>query len=575
MILFRYILRTLYPFKRYLVALLVVLLIYSTNVFFKTQVIKNLVDYVANASATKDSIGRLIGHFMAALFIELLAFRLQEWCTLRYEPALQNHITTLTFQHTLKHSYRFFQSHFSGSLVANINNMATAIPTMVRIFLYDYVTNFLLILVSLITLWRVSSWCALLVVVWFLLTLFTSMLTTKYALNLANHTAKEEGKLLGYIGDIFSNIIVTRLFSAQPFTLKHLGRLQAAYCQSSQKYGWFTLKFYLFQSIGFQCYQSISILFLIYMHRKNLVTAGDFAMTLSMNLIVTEGLWKLFERMQEFNTLWGKVSQSVHVLLKEPEIQDRSGAIPLIVKSGSISFKEVTFSHSKTTKLFDKETIHIGAKQKVGLAGYSGSGKTTFFKLITRLFDVEQGAILIDGQNISSITQKSLYKAISVVPQECNLFHTTILENIRYGNPHASDSEVTEAAKRACAHEFIEELPYQYKTMVGEGGLNLSGGQRQRIAIARAILKDAPIVLLDEVTANLDVQTENRIYTSLKSLIEDKTALIITHHLDLLKDMDRILVFNKGKIVEDGMHKQLVAKRGLYNALWEMGERKS
>ncbi|AWN81967.1 putative ABC transporter ATP-binding protein [Candidatus Cardinium hertigii] len=157
-----------------------------------------------------------------------------------------------------------------------------------------------------------------------------------------------------------------------------MGRLQASYCQSSQKYGCFTLKFYLFQSIGFQCYQSISILFLVYMHRKNLVTAGDFAMTLSMNLIVTEGLWKLFERMQSFNTLWGEFSQSVYVLLKEPEIQDRPDTIPLIVKSGSISFNEVTFSYSKNTKLFDKETIHIGAKQKVGLVGYSGSGKTTF-----------------------------------------------------------------------------------------------------------------------------------------------------------------------------------------------------
>ena len=270
---------------------------------------------------------------------------------------MQNYITTLVFQHALKREYRFFQNHFSGNLVSKVNDLAMCIPAMVRIFLYDYVVNFLLVIVSFITLWKVSVWCSCIVIAWFLLTIFTSAFITKYAFNLVSHTAKAAGQLPGYISDTFNNITITRLFSAQSFTVKHLNKLQTEYCKSSQRYSWFMLKFYGFQSISFQCYQGICIIFLIYMHSQNLVTVGDFAMILSINFIITEGLWKMFERMQEFNTLWGKISQSANVLLAQPHIQDAPYAASLAVNSGSISFKAVTFSHSATTKLFDKETV--------------------------------------------------------------------------------------------------------------------------------------------------------------------------------------------------------------------------
>jgi ATP-binding cassette subfamily B protein len=205
----------------------------------------------------------------------------------------------------------------------------------------------------------------------------------------------------------------------------------------------------------------------------------------------------------------------------------------------------------------------------VGLVGYSGSGKTTFVNLILRMYNISEGNIFIDDQNIANVTQESLRSNIGIIPQEASLFHRTLMENIRYGRLDASDVEVIEAAKKAHAHEFIERLPEQYESLVGERGVKLSGGQRQRIAIARAILKNASILILDEATSQLDSVTESYIQESLWNLMQDKTTIVIAHRLSTLLHMDRILVFDKGKIIQDGKHSELLTDKGLYKTLWD------
>lgn len=218
--------------------------------------------------------------------------------------------------------------------------------------------------------------------------------------------------------------------------------------------------------------------------------------------------------------------------------------------------------------MFEDKSIVISAGQKVGLVGYSGAGKSTFINLILRLFEVQNGRILIDDQDIKNVTQESLHQAITMVPQDPSLFHRTIMENIRYGRLDASDDEVKKAAQSACAHEFILKLPLGYDTLVGERGVKLSGGQRQRISISRAILKNSPILILDEATNQLDSVNEKDIQESLWNLIQDKTTIIVAHRLSTLLNMDRILVFNQGKIVQDGTHNELLG-RGLYKTLWD------
>ena len=207
---------------------------------------------------------------------------------------------------------------------------------------------------------------------------------------------------------------------------------------------------------------------------------------------------------------------------------------------------------------------------KVGLVGFSGSGKTTFANLILRLFDVHTGQIRIDGQNISEVTQDSLHAAIAMIPQDTSLFHRTLMENIRYGRENATDQEVIQASIEAHCHEFITKLPEQYQTLVGERGMRLSGGQRQRIAIARAMLKNAHIVILDEATSALDSVTEQLIQKSLQTIIKGRTAIVIAHRLSTLANMTRILVFDKGQIIEDGSHEQLLQQDGRYAHMWRM-----
>ena len=257
------------------------------------------------------------------------------------------------------------------------------------------------------------------------------------------------------------------------------------------------------------------------------------------------------------------------------EILDKPNAITLNCTHGQITFDNVQFHYKGTEPLFQNKSIEINAGQKVGLVGYSGGGKSTFVNLILRLYDVTDGAIMIDGQDIRDVNQDSLRENIAMIPQDPSLFHRSLMENILYGRIDASDEEVIEAAKKAHAHEFITMLPQGYDSLVGERGIKLSGGQRQRIAIARAILKNAPILILDEATSQLDSVTESLIQESLWELMQGqtdtsgKTTIVIAHRLSTLLDMDRILVFDKGKIVEDGTHSKLLAKAALYKSLWD------
>jgi ATP-binding cassette subfamily B protein len=296
---------------------------------------------------------------------------------------------------------------------------------------------------------------------------------------------------------------------------------------------------------------------------------GDFALILAVSMETCHTIWWTMSCVDDFNQDYGKCKQSLSALMTQTEIQDKSDAKTLQCAKGQIVFKDVEFNYSNTEPLFSNKSIEIAAGQKVGLVGYSGGGKSTFVNLILRLYEIKSGAILIDGQSISDCTQDSVRQNIALIPQDPTLFNRSLMENIRYGRTEASDEEVIEAAKAAHAHEFISALAQGYDSLVGERGVKLSGGQRQRIAIARAILKNAPILILDEATSQLDSLTEQLIQESLQELMQNKTTLVIAHRLSTLLHMDRILVFEEGKIVQDGTHSQLLDSKGLYKKLWE------
>lgn len=308
---------------------------------------------------------------------------------------------------------------------------------------------------------------------------------------------------------------------------------------------------------------------LIHLYGKGLISIGDFALILGLSMELGHMMWYTMFQVDQFNQALGKCRQSLRALILPHDIQDKNEATQLIVTEGQIDFVQVKFHYRGTETLFQNKSVTIAAGQKVGLVGYSGSGKSTFVNLILRLYEVVDGQILIDGQDIRDVTQHSLRRAIAMIPQDPTLFHRSLLDNIRYGRPDATDEEVIAASEKAHAHEFISQLPQGYGALVGERGVKLSGGQRQRIAIARAILKNAPILMLDEATSQLDSITESNIQASLWELMQHKTTLVIAHRLSTLLQMDRILVFDKGHIVEDGTHAQLLKQGGLYKTLWD------
>ena len=280
-------------------------------------------------------------------------------------------------------------------------------------------------------------------------------------------------------------------------------------------------------------------------------------------------LWNVNNIFKGINRVFGDAYEMTEILDMKDAVVDLPGAKPLTINRGEINFEGVSFKHHDAKEsIFENFNLDIKPGERIGLVGISGSGKTTLTKLLLRFADVQDGQITIDGQDIKNIQQVSLREAIAYVPQETSLFHRSIAENIAYAKPDATQKEIERAAKLANAHEFIKSLPDGYDTLVGERGIKLSGGQRQRIAIARAILKDAPILVLDEATSALDSESEALIQDALVKLMKGRTSIVVAHRLSTIASLDRIIVLENGKIVEQGSHAELLKKQGEYNKLW-------
>ncbi len=305
-------------------------------------------------------------------------------------------------------------------------------------------------------------------------------------------------------------------------------------------------------------------------HNSTTIATSFFAFTYVFSL--TNQLFTITSITRQIEDAFLEAAPMAEILMQPDEIQDKPNATGLEKTQGKLEVENVSFNYreeSGNQTVFSKLNLSVKPGEKIGLVGPSGGGKTTLTRLLLRFSDIDQGSIKIDGQNIAEVTQQSLRDAISYVPQEPLLFHRSIGENIGYGKPGASEDEIISAAKKARAHDFIKKLPTKYDTVVGERGVKLSGGQRQRVAIARAILKDAPLLVLDEATSALDSESEVLIQEALWKLMEGRTAIVIAHRLSTIQKMDRIIVLDDGKIVEQGSHKELLEHGGLYATLWQ------
>jgi len=303
---------------------------------------------------------------------------------------------------------------------------------------------------------------------------------------------------------------------------------------------------------------------------SGIISVGAFTMSIGLALLIINDARNLTRRFLEFFEYVGNIANGVDTIVQAHEIVDAPGALPLKISQGRIEFRNVCFSYDSKQPVFDDLNVVIEPGQRVGLVGFSGSGKSTFVGLMLRNYQPQSGQILIDGMDIQQVKQNSLHEQVSLIPQEPSLFHRSLKENIAYGRLAVDDEAIHSAAHLAHADEFIRVMPEGYASLVGERGVKLSGGQRQRIAIARVILKDAPILILDEATSSLDSVTEKTIQENLDRAMGRKTVIAIAHRLSTIAHLDRILVFDQGRIVEDGGHNQLLAQQGLYYRLWTM-----
>ncbi|MET0631433.1 MAG: ABC transporter ATP-binding protein [Xanthobacteraceae bacterium] len=305
----------------------------------------------------------------------------------------------------------------------------------------------------------------------------------------------------------------------------------------------------------------------IVLWQRGAATTGEVVLVCTLGLAVLHATRDLAVALVDVTQHMARLSEALATLLVPHELRDHPEATPLVRRGASVAFDDVSFSYPDGRKVFAHFSLRLAPGQRVGLVGRSGSGKSTLLALLQRFYDVQRGRILIDGQDVSRVTQHSMREAISVVPQDISLFHRSVMENIRYGRPNASDAEVLQAAVAAKCRDFIEDLPDGFATLVGERGVKLSGGQRQRIAIARAFLKDAPILLLDEATSALDIDSEEAIREALGRLMQERTVIAIAHRLSTLRSFDRILVLQEGRLHEDGPPDTLMRRKGLYREL--------
>jgi ATP-binding cassette subfamily B protein len=537
---------------------------------FNSIIIKYIIDTLPQAQEGKTSALLWLTSSIIINFIifDNFTWRGIDYIRFKFVPIIINHIVQQSMDYILGKSHQFFHDNLSGKITKQITNLADGIEKLITNIIPNFLRGSSLLFSAFVVAYFVNPIFFFILITWFIFFAGTSILMSRKLVFLSDTLASAESIVMGQLVDSLSNNSNVRIFSRKFYEISRmvsfLDKQQKAY---SSVY-FYTAIIHAIEGGLIAIMIAGSSYSLVYLYSKNLVTTGDFVLILVLTINTAHMTWFTVGLVDEFNTVVGRCKQSLIALMEPLEIQDKLDASVLNCSYGKITFRKVQFKYKDTESLFQNKSMEIKAGEKVGLVGYSGGGKSTFVNLILRLYDITSGAILIDDQDIRDVTQDSLRTSIAMIPQDPSLFHRSLMENICYGKIDASNEEVIEAAKKAHAHEFITQLPQGYDSLVGERGIKLSGGQRQRIAIARAILKNAPILILDEATSQLDSITESLIQVSLWELMQGKTTIVIAHRLSTLLHMDRILVFDKGKIVEDGTHNELLTKSALYQQLW-------
>lgn len=527
--------------------------------------LKHLVDTLMrhDVAAVWTAFGLLAGVIAA----DNLTWRLAGFVASYVFVAVTGDVRRDLFAHLTGHAPAFFAERQPGTLAGRITTAGNAVFTVANLFAWNVLPPLFAVGLALIYLTTVNLRMALVlaaVAVSFALLLIR---LARRGAPLHDAYAREAAEVDGELVDVINNISLVRAFGAfgreRVRFARRLGGEMAARGRSLR----YLERLRLLHAVATALMTAGLLAWGIHLWQEGRASAGDMVLVSSLGFIILHGTRDLAVALVDMVQHVARLAESLSTLLIPHELRDAEGAEGLAQPRGHVEFRDVSFTYPGGRTVLSHFNLDIAAGTRVGLVGRSGAGKTTVLTLLQRFRDVSGGEILIDGRNIAELTQESLHRAISVVPQDVLLFHRSVLENIRYGRPEASDEEVIAAAQAAGCHDFIMALPEGYDTPVGDRGVKLSGGQRQRIAIARAFLRNAPVLLLDEATSALDSEAEQAVQEALRRLMVGRTVIAVAHRLATLKDFDRIVVMQAGRIIQDGSPAELESRPGLYREL--------
>ena len=536
---------------------------FGTYVNYQTKLI---VDKIANDENINLLIVALTFTFL--VFGQHIVFFFSRLVDIRYKPRLLSEIVDMAYRKTMKHSLHWFDSHLSGEIASKITDLQDSTITLVTVA-FRSLTMVAYLSISMFFLFQIHHIPALIVLSFVVIYIPVIVILLRKQMQLQGEYVKARQEAVGIINDSITNV----------FGIKIIGNLQREIAlklqPSIKKWSMWDRKTRLYDAWYVDMADTImsvimnftNICATTYLFKSGEISAGSFAFIMITTFNIHKDIDDILQNvMFSINPKLATIESSLEFI----EIEDSVEKDKIPQFQGKIDYVGVDFNYNNDKEIFHNLNFHIGQSERVGIVGTSGAGKTTLIKCLLKYFSITGGKILIDGYNIEDFSEESVRAGISVIPQDITMFHRTILENLQIAKDDATLDEIIAACKKAKIHDDIEKMPDGYNTIVGERGVKLSGGQRQRIAIARAILKDAPILILDEATSALDTPTEILIQESINEILDDSkaTMIVIAHRLSTLLHMDRIIVMENGKIVEEGHHLDLLSTNGLYHKLW-------
>ncbi len=535
-----------------------------------------VVDRVSEGTISSDQVFSTYGPYIVALIaINLVgqaASKLQDYTMYKLEIAAAYDLATMSFDALCNQSMSFHSNRFGGTLVTQTSKFMSAYQQLLETITFPFLPVVCSVIFTCAILApRVPLYVVILMV---LLAIYAcvSYYMYKRILSLNEKAASAQNQLSGELSDSVANILAVKTSGREDYERALFDLANRNVVERDSKRMWASLTRGIITAAITVVIMSVVAVFIAGGNAWFGITPGTLVMMFTYTYTVTNQFNFINNGLQRFNRAFGDAS-GMTVTLDEPRlVADKPGAPAMVVREGTIDYQNIGFYYTDgnvKTPVFEDFNLHIPAGQRVGLVGLSGAGKTTLTKLLLRLSDIQDGRILIDGQNVADCTQQSLRRSIAYVPQEALLFHRTIAENISYGRPDATMEQIREAARLANALEFIENLPQGFETITGERGVKLSGGQRQRVAIARALLADCPVLVLDEATSALDSESEALVQDALKTLMRGRTCIVVAHRLSTVASLDRIVVLDHGKVAEDGPHAELIKAGGEYAHLWD------